>query len=813
MKLASRLLAYPELDALLKSIATLVQENSGLDPVTGQPNGTRDLLSDLLGVISRRLEGLARPAPGSSSQPSAIVTTLLDPIDLRGGLQVGAPAWAVRLDPNGNPAVNVDPQTGAIYPPFVDQGGVAAVDSAGNPIDASGNKIDIPPFGTQGARDSDNRALAPDGRLLYAYFDSKQTTLGQVLLLTGKLVDRNVPTDLLKAIDACSTRISQTDANGTFVGYADDNPLIDLGWGGLEIFRYRDAPKLLETMAALIKNDPARAERIMVHLVKVIQILNRTQFQGGQSTKQLLNDLIPLVSKVFNSNGSGQDAADQLAVNLLNTFRDQIQQVRGIPAGLAGMMKYSVYPGTDPSNPAGTLVQPGQRSCMQQLLDMMNEANQCDSWPFGNMANFYLDAMAGNKSILGFTISVYTINQLLNIGFLRSLLCSNITPDNINSLQAFAQSGALDSLIPIVKAFSDRGQTDLIKNIFLTLDANYPTAMAPNEAVVVQILESGMVEELFDALNVMTNMTVPSTGEPVTDVTARCIAALVDVNRGVYDRKGVQHMTLLHLLIDPLMAMSDRIDQRGVRSIYDGAIQNTIDIVLATTQVTDPATSATYEGLLYQGLVKVTASALDAAAKGMSVDPATRNNQINGYQSDLVSLMTGRDLPVLVDTLLAIDASSASQQIKTSIVNVFTPNLSQRNDIYGSVCEILAAMLLTKTDPTAMVDLLHFAGKILEPQRGWSKPLILSLMKLVSGQNVILTLVKNALDRGPNGTAKSPAETLLSIMDDIKGQSSTAGSAITAQSIADSAQSLANFIRNKDNGLESIYTQLTGHAR
>ena len=814
LQLASRLFAYPELDQLLKAIAELARENDGLN-ASGQPNGSRDLLTDDLSLVARRLHGLARPASNATAAPSTHVNALLDTIQLRGGLQVGAPAWAVRADANGNPAVAIDPATGRVYAPFVDAGGVAAIDASGSPVDVGGGPLSIPAFGSSGARDADSRALAYDGKPLYAYFDAKQTSLAQLLLIAGKLLQQNVPLDLLSSIDACSTRVLRQDATGNFVGYADDNPLTDVAWGALEINRFRDAPKLLSALSSLIQNDPHRAEQLLVKLVNVIQILNTTQFQG-QGTQKLVDDLVPLLSKIFGSSGGGQNGADQLAINLLDTFRDKIQQVRAIPHGLAGMMKYSVYPGTDPANPAGVPVGPGQTSCMEQLMGMMAEANQCDSWPFGNMANFYLDAMAGNKKILFFNISVYTINQLLDISMLRSLLCNKIDPANVRALQAFAQSGALDSLIPIVKAFSDRGQTDLIKNVFLTLGANYPTALRPNEGVVVQILESGMVEQAFDALNILTGMSVPGTGEPVTDVTARFVAALVDVNRAVVDRHGNPQMSLLHLVLKPLAAMQDRIDQRGVRAQYSSAITSLINTALATTQVAvNGQSGATEPGLLYHGVVKLAAAALESVASSMSMDPAQRNTDLSGYESDLVSLMTGRDIPVLVDTLLAVQRSPSRQLIVDALVNVFTPNLSTKNDIYGSVLQVAAAALQARSDPQALVDALHFVGEALDPARGWSKPLVLGLMKLISGQanTTILTILKDAIDRGPTGNGRSPLETLLSIADDVKARSKIAAQPLTAQSIADAVTKVVTFIRDGDHGLEAIYTQMIGHRR
>jgi len=817
MKLGGRLLAYPELDELLRGIAGLVQENDGLD-AQGRPNAERDLLGEDLALITRALRDLPRQAQSAATPaaPSKLTTALLEPVTLRGGLQTGAPAWSVRADANGNPKVNVDPGTGRLYAPFVDRDNdrVADIDAGGNPIDAQGAAITLAPFGNDGRRDAEQRLVDAQGRPVLDYFDVKKTALGQVALILGRLLERDVPLDLLHAIDRSGSRTTQQDANGTFVGYADDHPATDLAWALLEVFRYRDAPKLLDSAAKLIRQDPRKAERILVHLVRVIDIIGRqpaSQATSQATGRSALDDLVPLLDKVFESGGGGQTGADSVARDILRTFRTEMQRLRRIPVGLAEMMKFSDYAARTPTGP-------GQKSCLEQLMDMMAEANGCDSWPFGNMAAFYLDAMAGNKRILGITINIHTINQLLDIPFLRSLLCSRISAGNIRALHAFAQSGALDALIPIVKAFSDRGQTTLLKNIFLSIGASYPGSLRPNEATLVQVLESGVVEEVFDALNTLSTMTVPGTAEPVNDVVAQFVAAIVDVNRSVRDRRGATHLSLLHLVLKPVEELSQRIDQRGLRATWDRAVQGALDVALETTQVNfgSSQSPSVETGLLYHGLVKVLAGGLETLSAAMSLDPVARNRDITTYQRDAASLMTGRAIPLIVDNVLTIERSPSRVRILASIRNVFTPNLSARHDIYGSVLEVLATALQMRSgDPAATTDVLRFAGRALDPARGLSKPIIVSLMRLLAGRGntTVTAILRNALDRGPAGTGRAPAETLLSAWDDIAAAGRPQGASsgpTTAQDVADGAAEAARFLRDRQSGLAYVYDNLLG---
>src|SRR5262249_10099624 len=151
-------------------------------------------------IASRRLQAVT-PATFSSSSPlpglSDLANTLLADADMGGFGDVGAPGWGVRLDKNGNPAVTVDVATGKVVPPFVDDGsGTATVDKDGDPVDAQGQKITIKPFGTDGTRDSYGRAVVPGGHTLFVYVDVKRTTLGQLLILSGEALKKDLANDL-----------------------------------------------------------------------------------------------------------------------------------------------------------------------------------------------------------------------------------------------------------------------------------------------------------------------------------------------------------------------------------------------------------------------------------------------------------------------------------------------------------------------------------------------------------------------------------------------------------------------------------------
>lgn len=808
LRLLGRMFAYPEVDELLSGIAAVVRENDGLDG-SGQPAPQeRDLVTDLVRVGAELLRGLERPqnAQAVNAGWERLLALLLSPIDLR-GTQVGGPAWAVRLDERGNPKV-LPKADGTLPAPFVDQDGdhKPDVNAEGLPVDANGDVIELPPFGKRGARDAAGRALSGTGAPVYEYLDAKRTPLGQAARMAGELTAADVPFALVKALDTLAPRIGRTDATGrAYQAYSDQNPLLDLAWAGLELFRYRDAPKLLDAFAALIDHDPDKAERLLVKVVEAVDILRTTPAAPSGATGaqgSMLDDLQPLLDQAFEVNSQTGQSAARL---MLLTFSAEQARLRNLPLGFARMMRYSDWARRIPT-------QPGQVSMFERLLDMMAEADQCDSWPFGNMAMFYLEAMVGQKSILGINISVNTIHLILDIGLLRSLLCNRISADNVRALSAFAQSGALDALIPIADAFYRAGELETLKDTFLSLQGSYAASVRPYEPALIRVLESGSVELLFEVLDDMNQVQVPGTQEAVSLRIADFLEAMVDDERSVSDRRGQPQTTLLHMLLGPL----DTIMQRaGGDPDLERALDQAFQIVLAT--VTDDAgtpsdPSDDFKVLKNHGLIPLSAAALEAAAEGMSIYPWVRNADITDYQQVLTDAFTSEALPVLVDAVLAIERSSESGRIKAAIANVLQPNPQAAHDIYGSVLQVGAALLQTQADPAALVDLLRFAGRALDPARGHAGPIIHALVRLIDGPGgpTVIEIIRGALDRGPSGDLEPPIETVIAIFEEVGEHSLASPAPTTVDSVRQAALDLVEFIRDDEHGLGLVWRNLLG---
>ena len=184
----------------------------------------------------------------------------------------------------------------------------------------------------------------------------------------------------------------------------------------------------------------------------------------------------------------------------------------------------------------------------------------------GNLADLYINMIAGNApSILGISLSISTMNSLLGVGILRQFLCSSLNASDVGVLQDFVDTGSLAAFTPIAKAFSDQGETQLLVNITLALQANYATAMAPNEPAIIKLLNSGAVDQLFDAINQITTITVPSNGEKLIDVLADLITAMVNKTDADRRQPGPQLPDARQLHGAAVHRPRQRLHDRGLR--------------------------------------------------------------------------------------------------------------------------------------------------------------------------------------------------------------------------------------------------------
>ncbi|MBI4576511.1 MAG: hypothetical protein HY722_09650 [Planctomycetes bacterium] len=852
-EVVGRALAYPQSGEVIRAVAQLVRFNDGEDDL-GRPNGEQDLVAQVQGAASRALKGLTVPAvpgggaAGGGAAASSYLRDLLEEATLTGPVQLGPPAWAVRVDPRGLPVVRADPATGTLYPPFVDRDGdlLADVDAQGRPVDAAGSPVDAAPFGTSGFRDADGRALAYDGRPLYAYFDAKRTHLGLLARFVGRLLAAGVHEDLVAVlVPALGPRVrhdagTPADPLDDYDGYASRTPAADLIWGLAETARSDSMWRLTEGLADLADARPAELEAALVGVGEAARAASRVRAArpaavppGGLDA--LVDALLPIVDRVFET-GRGGTSTARVVMDVLARLGPTAQD---LPAELAVLFRYAAIAkidplGTgpanvdrarsrevDPSRPAFYVDASGRwvdnRSLEQQLLSVLARADGCPI--FGKtLAELIIENMAGLSPATAGTLA----RLVAQTGPLAGLICPGIAQD-IQSIDALAASGAMDAYLPIARVFRDRGQVRLLIDILKALEAHYDTALRPQERVLVEVLESGAVEPLLEVVARATTVTIPGSPDRVADRLAVAVEELVDDDRVVLGADGLTRLaTPLHRLLVPLRDLDAAVAAAGATSraerLGNALLEVALEVVLDDNGTPfDPSDDR--DILANRSFVPMTARTLREAARWLGPDPVARGRHLDELEASARRFLAGRDLPVVVDLELALVQAPGKRELHAALANLLTPAMTRPQDVFGSVMEITAAVLASEApvDTRSLVRLGRFAGDCLDPSRAYLRHALTGVVRLTAqdGGDTVVALVRNLFWKGPAGKDPAPVDVYARVLRELQAAATggPVGSSLGPRELGELLDEAASFLRDPNTGLERIYAAIQARRR
>ncbi len=809
--LLARLDNYPDVEKLWTAAADITTQNP-------------QLANDLLAWGSRELKNVQPPSNLQASLVSRIITgmheALLDPAQLRSGQSFGPSEWVVRLDARGVPKVAVDPATGTRVAPFVDGGnGLAALDAQDRFVDAAGAVISMPPFGKAGSAgfDGDGRALAAGGQLAFVYFDAKQTTLALELKLLGDLLRANVHE---RGMNVAEAALGPRKTDGSY----DDGPVADVLHGGLELLATDDAPKVLRALGALLQNDPARAERLLVAFSRAIDKAKAAQQASAQAgglaslslsdprIVQLTDDLLPLVDDVFTAPAVGGPSTARVLMDTLDDLSRTVPDWPARVAPLAVMHRIQPAVAVDHSKPATYVASNGatvdNRSSLHQLLDLLARADGCKV-PFTStsLAEMILSSMA--------TLTPQTVSSLTSIitsipGFLINIACPGLSND-IAALDDLAKSGSLDALLPIAKAFKDRNEIPLLVKILVRVQRSYGATLRDAEPDVNRILASGACEELCGLLGESTRINDPATGARLADILADSIATVVNQHSSqVSDRRGQRVPSLAYLLLLPLRQLDARLRAANVTGDLASLSDTCVSIVLA--RAVDPQTGQ--EVLANGCIVPFVTKVLQVASDVLPADPAQRRSLVSNAQSSATSFVLSKDMGSLMALERTLLNASSRPTIDAAIVNLLTPNANTKDDIFGAVVKLIAIELqtwvftkssLSSATTQAVVDLAHFAGDAIDPQRPVVQDVIVGITKILvsdSGKTVI-NLQRAAFNVSPT-LGRAPAAVLIEIFQQV-GEAGGSSSPITLAELQSGIDATIKSIRDPKGSVASFF--------
>lgn len=811
MALLARLTHYPEIEDVYKAISHIVEENESV-------------VEETLRFISEFLKEIEDESEEESLNPHQIhfCDVLLNHMEIKPGAELGFPEYEVRIDVHGNPVVNINPTTQKLFEPFVDQDedGLADTNAEGKCVDTEGRVIEIAAFGADGSRDEFGRALSSDGALLYEYFDVKRTFLALLMQLAGSsLKDGMVDHVLAIANGILGDRVLNdnhtVDTSDDYQSFPyNDNPVLDMIYGYLELYKYEHSPKTLKALSNLFKERPEHAERVLVAVGKLLRIIRDPQFKQNIQTlhdqvegqTNLFDEVLPLIDELFQTPSHGGESTARI---LFRTFNERIQELRGLPKAYGKMFRYSnVLQQT-------TTEESGEPSAYERLTHIIWESDQCTAPIVGNLAEFYVSVMAGPVNLLGVQVpfTIDNINAIIEIPFIRKFLCPIISDENVLGLLDLRRSGGVDALLPLAQTLVPMGETRLLIEMHNIMHEHYDL-IRPNEKLFAEIFDSGAIEALFDVINIMSEVEVPGTEEVVADVLVDSIANLVRKDENLRDRLGRPVPTLLHLLLNPMRELENRAEVAGLESHLEAFFYSITDYLIQT-EIDDKGTVSPdddEEFLVYKTLVPVISQTLEVLANQLSDDPEQRRNDLVQQQLDFEEFMTGRGLPALIDFLNVLNNSSVKQDILDAVINLLTPHQDRSDDIFGAVAKVIAreVQFFSVSDQNALNQMLRFAGKILDPEKGYMINMIQGYKRLIVRDegSIALSLVRNLFYQGDEGDLESPAQVFIGLfekMSEIDGKDLTRP---TKEDVRENVQSIQNFLKDKKNGVEMIFNTI-----
>lgn len=851
IELVRRVLADEELPTRVSALASLGTARSGDD----------DVLRLLLGLAARNLEGIGEPAACGDLAVPELADTLLRTegfVFLEGQ---GAPAWVVRADRHGNPRVRPSALTGRLPEPFVDADGdgVADVDARGRPVDAAGDPIDVRAFGRGVGFDGEGRALGPDGGLLFEYVDMKQTTLARALRLLRRALDARVHHDLAELADAALGRpvsCGDEDDPGCRVYPSDPHPIADLGFQALELLKDERSRAFVETFARLADEDPALAEDLLVSMGKLVEALDRTEL--SITDRQLLDtgvDLLPLLDRVFQADAGDGSSTPRVLLDVVHGLGDT---ARAFPRQLGWMVDYRELQksprcsNAEPNLAASTPVDYAQpryytvagartdnRSSLEQVIELLDVAD-CGSVPFTggrSVAYVALDLLADRQpstvctvidTALGAIDVLPGASDFIVRNALNAIGCDGAEVfAALRSLDALAESGALDFLIPVARVFKERGQLDLLIEIlrFVATDLRRDEDGDPGSRSVVrrllpalsEVLASGAADVLFDMLDLLQRVPARGGEDTLAGVLVDSLAFVVDGGASVQTRGGlVEGTSHARELLLSLRDLADRLRRspRG-RPAFSRVLEH------VTGYLTRRARVDGREVLAERDLVPLMRIVLRTLREVSDRPRAEYRCWVGELQAGVDDLLTGRDLADVVRVASALRSARRGPEVEAWLTSFLAPRPeAPRDELYGPTLQVVGGVLGSDADAERFGPVLDWLAQVADQRRGDGAEIVSLIDRILQSDTngTMLGIARGLFEAAPLDPDETSIEAFAGILDSVTNVDRARMCALdpelrfTPADADDAISGVVRFMQDDARGLGGIYA-LIGQRR
>lgn len=303
------LMGYPRMPEVATRTSKTLLAADGLDEAGNPDINESTALRDMLNAASVYL------GDAESINPTDTVAYSLQNVlateDARfAPADAPRPLFAVAYDKRGLPVVAENGS--GIAPPFVDldNDGLADVDSSGQWVLSGGGSKEIPAFRTTADalallnRDSFGRAkVGNTGKYSFEYVDLSKTGVHFLVRQFDGLAKREILWNLVDAAPALlGTRQINTDAQGSFSGYASDNPMRDVFYALLHTLDIDTLDRVLGASADFLATNSHALAGLVYALDEageVIDNFNKQYPQAGLKDNQTLAyDMLPVLEAI-----------------------------------------------------------------------------------------------------------------------------------------------------------------------------------------------------------------------------------------------------------------------------------------------------------------------------------------------------------------------------------------------------------------------------------------------------------------------------------------------------------------------------------
>lgn len=847
-ELARRVIADPALKDRVLSLVELANAETSREHV----------LDGALDVASRVLSYAATDSTCGDVTFGDLETTWLATEGFERPARDTSPrAWVVRRDIHQNPRVRVDPNTGTLYPPFVDVDAdkVADVDSDEHPVDATGARIDLAAFGTTGSRDRDKLALAPDGLPIYAYYDAKETALADALTRVHSVL---VDGDHAHIIDVLEAALGPQSSCTDCPAYNPaDYPLADLAFVVLELAKYPKLRVFVRTWAETLEERPQDAEKLLATVGSLLGEIKAADVKiTDPELRQLGTTFIPLVGEIFSAHNSSGQSTPRL---LLDVISDLGEVSRDFPHKLDLSIQYSTLykrrscsadePDLSRSTPvnfdeprfvrtaAGTR---DNRSSIEQSVELLANAD-CGSVPFSGgktVAHVLIDLLAGASAdttcglidaFLGLINVIPSAGEFITSGALDLIGCDgDRVYQDLEALDSLAKSGALDFYLPIAKLFRDRGQLgtliELLNLVAADLkkdeDGSATTSSAVRKflPIIHRLVESGAADTLFDLNDTMLAVRAAEGDGNLADLSMDTLGYVVTKQVTLPTRTGhsVYQSPAGQLLLD-----ADRLLNRVNAAGADDDVEALLD-VFSNALKQDPSNP---HRLQDQQLVALINVVLKTGGQLAANPDETWECYISSVEDTANDALQGEGFAKAMRILSAFRNSPERPALEQWLIELTDPSPTDRNrEIRGLLLQVLASAVErdgelpegTGSKASILASFLSRATTELRTDGDDLLTLVRDLL-LADENNTFMTMAQSLLtvreewDRTPLGSVASPLSAVA--QQDARSMCIDTDRDITATDLADTVEAVVEFMQDDTRGLGGIYDLIGRRSR